>query len=252
MVSTIKRTLIDMVQEILSDLDADNVNSINDTDEATQVARIVQNTYFDLVANRLIPEHKELTLLDSVGDNTRPTYLKLPSDVSDLITFEYNVSTDVSDVSFREIKYCTPEEFLRRIRTRDNSDTNTTTMLDINGNTTLIIRNNRMPSYFTSFDDLHIVCDSYDSDIDTTLQASKTRAYVSKIPQFDLIDTASPDIDDSHIRFLINEAKSSAIAILHKQVNPKVENTARRQRVFSQNDKHRLNAGNNRNNYGRS
>lgn len=253
MVNTIQKTLLDIVQEILSDLDADNVNSINDTDEAYQVARIVQNTYYDLVGNRTIPELEELTKLDSLGDNTRPTYLKLPGDVVSLVTFEYNISDDANDVSFRDIKYKEPRDFLSWLKIKNNEDINTQTMLDINGGTTLIIRNNRMPTCFTSFDDLHIVCDSFKSDVEDTLQSSKTRALVKKIPTFNLTDTYTPDLDHTHFRFLVNEAKSTALAILQKTVNPKVEQTARRQRVFSQNDKHRARSNRpNRPDYGRT
>lgn len=251
MVNTIQKTLLDIVQEILSDLDSDNVNSIADTDEATQVARIVQNTYYDLVANRTIPELEELTKLDSLGDSTRPTYLKLPTDVVRMVRFEYNISED-SDVSFRKIDYKCPEEFLDYITFKNSEDSDTQTMLDINGNTTLLIRNNRMPTCFTSFDDLHVVCDSFDSTVESTLQSSKTRAIVKKIPTFTLSDTYTPDLDSTHFRFLINEAKSTCMATLQRQVNPKIEQTARRQRVFSQNDKLRIGTKNNRVSYGRS
>lgn len=252
MVDTIQKTLLDIVQEILSDLDSDNVNSISDTDEAMQVAKIVQNTYYDLVANRTIPELEELTKLDSLADSTRPTYLKLPTSVSRLSRLEYNVSDDVTEVAFRKLEYREPSDFLDWITHKSSEDSNTQTMLDINGNTTLIIRNNRMPTCFTSFDDLHLVCDAFDSTVDEVLQASKTRALVKKIPTFTLSDDHTPDIDATHFRFFITEAKSTAMAILHKQVNPKVEQTARRQRVFSQNDKLRIGTKNFRVGYGRS
>lgn len=252
MVNTIQKTLIDIVQEILYDLDSDNVNSINDTDEATQVARIVQNTYYDLIANRRIPELEELTKLDSLGDNTRPTYLVLPSDVSLMTRLEYDVSDDADIISFRKLDFKPTDEFLDWITVKNSEDTNTDSMLDINGNTTLIIRNNRMPTCFTSFDDKHIVCDSYDSSVESTLQSSRTRALVKKIPTFDLDDDYTPDLDATHFRFLVNEAKSTAMAILHKTVNPKIEQSARRQRVFSQNDKHRIKQQNYRVGYGRN
>ena len=252
MVNTIQKTLLDIVQEILSDVDADNVNSINDTDEAYQVAKIVQNTYYDLVSNRLFPELEELTKLDSLGDNTRPTYLKLPVSVSLLKRLEYNVEETSGEFSFRKLHYKCPDEFLDWITIKSSEDTNTISMLDINGSTTLLIRNNRMPTCFTSFDDFHLVCDSYDADVEDTLQSSKTRALVKKIPTFNLTDSYTPDLDSTHFRLLVNEAKSTAVAVLHKTVNPKIEQSARRQRVFSQNDKHRIKQKNYSVGYGRN
>lgn len=40
-----KRTLLDIVQEILNDMDSDEVTSINDTIESLQVANIVRSCY---------------------------------------------------------------------------------------------------------------------------------------------------------------------------------------------------------------
>lgn len=251
MANTIRKSLLEIVQEILITLSADNVNSISDTEEATDVANIVQNTYFDLVANRHIPEHKELFKLDALGDNTRPTYMKIPTGVRGIELIEYNTSLDSSDVSFSEIHYCEPLDFIKKTTHKDSTDSDTITMTDINGGTTLIVRNNKMPTYYTSFDDLHLVFNSYNSSVDNTLQSSKTRAYGTIIPDFTLNDTTFPDLDDTHIRLLVNEAKTTAHAVINKQVNPKIEQIARKQKVFSQNDRHRIQLGNRRNSYGR-
>ncbi len=47
-----KMTLLEVVQEILSDMNSDNVNSINDTIEAQQVVQIAKRTYFNRWARR--------------------------------------------------------------------------------------------------------------------------------------------------------------------------------------------------------
>lgn len=44
-----KMNLLELVQDILNDLNADNVNSIDDTIESQQVAQIVKSTYFALM-----------------------------------------------------------------------------------------------------------------------------------------------------------------------------------------------------------
>ena len=40
-----KMTVLEMVQDILNDMDSDEVNSINDTIEAQQVANTVRTVY---------------------------------------------------------------------------------------------------------------------------------------------------------------------------------------------------------------
>ena len=52
-----KRTLLSMVQSILSDMDSEDVNAISDSIEAQQVASVIEDTYFNLVSARDIPEH---------------------------------------------------------------------------------------------------------------------------------------------------------------------------------------------------
>ena len=47
-----KKTLLQIVQNILSDLDSEDVNSISDTVEAMQIARVVENTFYNIVATR--------------------------------------------------------------------------------------------------------------------------------------------------------------------------------------------------------
>jgi len=44
-----KLTLLEMTQDIMSDMDSDDVNSINDSVEALQVAQIIKTTYYNII-----------------------------------------------------------------------------------------------------------------------------------------------------------------------------------------------------------
>lgn len=44
-----KLTLLDIVQDILSDMDSDTVNSITDSVESLQIAQIVKTTFFEII-----------------------------------------------------------------------------------------------------------------------------------------------------------------------------------------------------------
>ena len=72
------KPLIEYVQDILSSMDSDEVNSISDTVESMQVATILKNCYEELVANIELPEEYTLFHLDS------------SSDVSKLISCSYS------------------------------------------------------------------------------------------------------------------------------------------------------------------
>ena len=68
-----KQTLLEMTQNILSDMDSDEVNGIADTTEAMQVATIIRTTYYDLIANRSIPEHRELFQFEGLAESASPS-----------------------------------------------------------------------------------------------------------------------------------------------------------------------------------
>jgi hypothetical protein len=109
-----------------------------------------------------------------------------------------------------------------------------------------------MPSYYTTFDDETIVLDSYMSSVDSTLTASKTRAYGTKYPTFDAFsDSFIPDIDGVMFPYLLAESKSTAMSLFKSGSDPKIEQAARRQKVYVQNDLYKVNKGRSHNKYGR-
>lgn len=62
-----KTTLLQVVQSILSDMDSEAVNSISDTTEAQQIASVVEDTYYNIISAREIPEHKKLIVSNGTG-----------------------------------------------------------------------------------------------------------------------------------------------------------------------------------------
>jgi hypothetical protein len=225
-------TLLEIVQKILSDMDSEEVNSIGETSESSQIASIVEDTYYNIVYNRLIPEHSEPMKLTSVSDGSLPTHFLYPTNAKSITLVEYDNSSDAS-FEYSEVHFLHPVDFLNRIR-GIKSDYDSVTE-PVSG-TNLRIANNRMPKFYTSFDDKYIVMDSYDSTIDSVLQTGKTRAMGVKIPTFSIADDFVPDIDHNYFPLLINESKSVAMSILKGAPDPKVEQAARRQRSRIQND----------------
>lgn len=236
-----------MVQSILSDMDSENVNSISDTVEAEQVASVIEDTFFNLIAAREIPEHKQLLKLTALADNTRPTHFQYPTNTKQLERIFYDISTTGNN--YREIYFVEPLDFLSR-SSEDGS--NVTSVLDKNGGTKIFIMTDRAPTYYTSFDDNFIVFDSYDSSVESTLQESKTRAYGTMYPVFTQSDSFQPDLDDTMLPYLLAEAKSTCFSLFKSGSDPKVEQSARRLKSFVQNDMYKTKKANVRPHYGRN
>jgi hypothetical protein len=94
---------------------------------------------------------------------------------------------------------------------------------------TFYFKNGLAPTYCTIVDDVNVVFDSYDIDVDVTLQSSKTMCYGLVIPTFTLADAFIPDLDDQQFALLLNEAKSLAFVELKQAPNEKAELESRRQ-----------------------
>ena len=239
-----KKTLLQMVQSILSDIDGDVVNSISDTVEAEQIVDVLEQTYYDLIANEVIPELKSLFKFTALGDSDRPNYFEIPSDVNKVLTFEYDVKiTGDTKPTYKKIKYLEPNCFLDRVMKRNLDDDFIVEITDFSG-IKLLIQNNKAPEFYTSFDDRYIVTDSYDSDIDSTLQESKSIGFGVKEPVFARDDDFVPTIDSNLFQLYFNEAKTTVFINQKQQVNPRSAQLARQQRIRYQGNRHKIEKAN--------
>jgi len=242
-----KVTLLEIVKNILSDMDSEDVNSISDTVEALQVSKVVESTFYDIIATREIPEHQSLLKLTPFSDSDFPTHFVLEDAQASIETLWYDVSSD-GTFEYREIKYLTPHDFLKLV---DSRSSGYTLVNDKVAGTKLRIKTDSQPYYFTTFDDEHIVLDSHLSTVDTTLQNSKIRALGKTYPTFSISDDYVPDIDAVFFPYLTQEAKSRCMSIFKGGADQKIEQAARRQKVHIQNDKRRTQHSDRLRRYGR-
>lgn len=239
-----KKSLIEIVKKILIAMDSESVNSITDTEEASMVADICETVFYNLVAERHIPEHEELLKLTAASDSNYPTHFNYPDGVSNVRKVWYQNK----DGKYTEVVFVDPLEFLSKA---DTVESNYDTVFDKNGGTSFRIINNRHPTFYTSFDDYWIVMNAYDKAVDSTLQASKVRAYGIKNPIFSKTDFYVPDIDDEMFPYYEAECTSMCMSLLSTGSDPKVEQVARRQKARIQAHIYRNQRPNHWSNYGR-
>jgi hypothetical protein len=231
-------------------MDSEDVNSISDTNEAEQIASVIEDTYYNIISARDIPEHQQLLKLTSLSDSTRPTHFRYPDNVKQIESLSYNIATTGSTGSnYKSIYYVHPLEFLEKM---DDQSSASLKVADKVGNTDLFVYNNVDPSYYTSFDDYHIIMDAYKSSSGNTLEANRTRAYGTVYPTFTISDSFEPDLDDNMLPYLLAEAKSTCFSLFKAGSDPKVEQQARRLKSYVQNDMHRTKRANKRPSYGRT
>lgn len=221
-----KMSLLDMVQDILSDMDSDQVNSISDTAESLQVAQIIKSTYYNIVDGRDYPFLHELFQLNSSASLDRPTHMKLPETIIDLDWIKYN-KKKIGETrnKFEKVTYVTPEKFLDIVNARVSNADNIKVVSDPT-DIILNIQTDKAPQYYTSFDDETIVFDSYDSEVESTIQNSKLQCYGRRSLVFLMEDDFVPDLPIQMFTYLLNEAKSTCFVRIKQMPDPKSEQTS--------------------------
>lgn len=244
-------TLLQITQDILNDIDGDFVNSINDTDEAQQVANIVGSTYLAMMSNHDWPHCRRTVNLIPSADSSLPTHMSLEEPIKKLVSIHYD-RRQITDTNMRymETRWKEPDDFLRYTYGRNSGNTDTTTVTDPSG-VKLLIMNNKGPEYYTSFDDTVLVFDSWDSGVDSTLQSNKSTAIAYIIPPFVVDDSFVPPVPEEFFAALIEEAKSKSAAKIHQTVDQKAEQESVRQMNFLTRQGWRAHGGIRYPNYGR-
>lgn len=236
-------TLLRMTQLILSAMDSDEVNGINDTVEARQVVDIIETTFNDIVSTVGFPEHWDFFELEASGDVTRPTKMRLPDRVVKYDWLQYDVREAGETIrSMQQLWPLTRFEFFNRMNGLNTTETNVYQYNYLVGAETFDVRgkNDAWPMYYTALQDRTLIFDNYKADIESTLVATKTMGWGQIVPVFSRTDDYVPELDDQTFTYLFNEAKSACFAYLKQVQNGKADQWARRSLIHTQNNKDRV------------
>ena len=222
-----RQPLLTIVQRTLSSMDSDAVDSINDTEEAEQVATIAQEVYEEWIsAKEDWPFLLRALGLESISDITRPNYLRIANPVSKVESVHYNIRMEEDGRSrMTLLMYKTPEDFFSFVHQRNEEDANVEMVEDPHG-MRYPIRNDKHPQFWTTLDDKHIVFDSYKSDLEDTLQANQSFVYAYEIPQWTNANGAIPDLPDKFFPSYIAAVKARAHLYLKREQSVADEQSA--------------------------
>lgn len=247
-----KKTLLQLVQDILSDSDGDEVQSINETVESSQIAKIVRSTYEAMMTNRNWPHLEKLIHLEDSDDPTKPTHMYLPEMCKKLLSLNYDKdSTGSGRKQYQSVRWTDPDDFLKIVNRENNTQAQVITVVDGSG-VELFIRNDRAPSRFTSFDNKTLVFDSYDRSVEPKLQKSKVQARGEVYPIWIHEDDFIPDLPAEVFPALYEEALSTSSLRIRQVQDVKAEQESARQQRWLSRNINRLEHGVKYPNYGRT
>lgn len=231
-----KMTVLDMVQDILSAIDGDEVNSIGDTVEADQVADDIRVTYYNLVATNTHLHMEGLFQLESVSDITKPNYLKMPDNVVSVDWIKYNIQT-AADPSWLQLYEVAPKTFIEQSDRYQNL-ANAQAITTFEG-PALYILNDEHPSCYATFDDTYLLFDAWNSEIEHTLQGHKTMCYGTLMPSFEKRDKFIPQLPTDYFPLLLSKAKQLSFTNRKGVANAEVQKDTRDLKVALQRKKGR-------------
>lgn len=238
-----KYTNLQLVQTILSSMDSDEVDSVDDTPESLQVLAILRTVYYDIAALGQLPRDNDLFQLQASGDATKPVTMFIPAGVEEIEWLKYDYATfDQPATLYQPLKPLPLWEFINQVSGLDPSTSNITSYHHLVGsdNFKLYCRNDIPPCYYTTANDNTILFDGYDSTVDTTLQSSKTMGWGKKGFTWSDADGFVPPLDDVQSQRLLHEAKSLAFAELKQTQHVKAEKSARDIKIAQQSSKYKL------------
>lgn len=243
-----------VVQEYLDSTSGFYVDSIFETDESQQVAKIAERVYY-----RMLQQFPDLlftmkdTNLDAVSDPDKPNFLLIPKQIQEIQESEiyYNVSEfDGDTLQYRKIQYVTPKQFLELTAKRSDSTSNSRVVEGFDSNR-MVIYTDRFPQYCTSFDGKYVVFDSFNSQHDTTMQASKSRVVATEQPVFlqenDFVIPIPEHLSETYLDMFLDEAYN----LVYQQPNAMLSQRARSARIKLQQDSKTLGGGRAKRSYGR-
>jgi hypothetical protein len=231
-----QKTLLNIVQDILSSLDSDEVNSISDTVESMQIARLAEQLFYDIAVDVDLHEHEGFIELLSSGDLTKPCVMTLPTEVSDIEWINYDNKLDGDTVpDYKPVQFMEFQEFLRMTQSlRLQPNTGVAVVIQDTEKFDIIYRKDKQPQFYTTLDGTTLIFDSFDNTVDSTLQKSKIMAFGNRYPIFLIQDNYTPDLDPAQFPYYINRLKVRAFAELKQTQNAEAAGEARRQKVVSQ------------------
>ena len=217
------KTLLEVVKTTLNAMGSDPVKSIylqaGGTEESEEIAVFARELFDFMATKHDWPYNKKLMQLEPLADSEKPNYLKLPDNCQDVEFIKYRES---------DVTWLTPESFLDIMNGRNTiiKDTNgiernsydddVEEVLSMEG-VTLYVRNSRNPQYYTSFDGVHLVFDSYDKTNEDTLQNVNSTALLTLKPELILSDDHIIDLPPHLLPLFQAELNREAILRIKQQ-----------------------------------
>jgi hypothetical protein len=182
----IRLTLLELVQGMLAAIDAENVTSVGQTEEAGQCVSIVNRCYEDMLSTWRWKHLRTYTNL--VNNSSNLHELNVPDNALAINPDVMWYKDSANDSGAQKVWYLNPTEFLTMTLSRNLADSG---IIELDG---IRVHNDRVPQFFTSDDDETL---QFDAVVDSSngLAAARTQTLAWILPSSRLVvDAEVPDL----------------------------------------------------------
>lgn len=230
--------LLELVQLIMADLSLEEVENFEDSEEATQVALFIRDTFYNVMGSSDWRFNEKMISLESYANNSKPVLMRLPPNVVNIGKVQY---LDEETGNMTTVKYIEPELFIEELGER-NVGTNVKTYTGCVGESAVPIKvfTNRSPRFYTSFEEDVLCFDSFNQKYDDNLQTHKSLCWAYQMPVFQIDNDFEIDMpEDFFWSYFVPEVKIVCAMKLLETVNQKDISDAKRgrSRAFNKSSK---------------
>ncbi len=221
-----KRTILKLIQDLGAGIGSDEIDTLDETIEASDIMTILEQTYQE-VLNRKTWEFMKGHIRQLDVNATYANVLSIPEDVILIKKITYRDATG----KFVDVQYLSAEEFMMIVQARNTDNANTEAINNADG-VAIHVRTDTAPSYWTSFDEVTVTFDSYDSSVAIENLATDSVIISDVMPVTDFTDPAGVlNIPERMETLVFNEALSTCNYRLRQTADPRTDRIARRQGI---------------------
>lgn len=248
-----KRNILQLVQQLGEGIGSDEIDSLDETIEASEIATILAQTVTEVISRKRWEFIKDRVrqLDERLGGSTQLNTLVIPSDVTRINCLRYRDTNNDTITSFIDLTYMQPCEFMEFVQSRNSADANITAIANADGVLINVLTDNA-PTRWTSFDEETITFDAYDATVGTGNLITDSVIIADIVPVIDYTDaTATLKVPERMETLIFNEALSTCNYRLRQTADPRADRLARRQHISLRENEHITNKDTQESNYGR-
>ena len=244
-----KRTILKLVQDLGEGINSDEIDSLGETAEVVRIENILKQTVSEILDRKTweFMKDKVRQLDDRALSSTQLNTLLIPSDVTLIKCLKYKDDNG----KFYEVTYLQACDFIAKLQSRTSTQDDIDIITNSDG-VELLVKNDIVPQYWTSFDEETITFDAYNLTTGTGNLIADSVIIADVMPVTDFTDPiAVLNMPERMETLVFNEALVTCNYRIRQTRDPRADRVARRQGISLRENEHKTNKDKQVKRYGR-